>query len=76
MSSGTVKWFHASTGYGFIVPDAGAEDLFVKHSSIQGYESVAEGARVWFDRRDGPRGPEATNVTPSDKARIYAATKH
>jgi cold shock protein len=62
MASGTVKWFDDSTGYGFIVPDAGAEDLLVKQSSIQGYESLVKGARVWFDRHDGPRGPEAMNV--------------
>jgi CspA family cold shock protein len=76
MSTGTVKWFDASTGYGFIVPDAGAEDLFVKHASILGHELLARGARVRFDGNDGPRGPEATNVAPSRKcARVFVTTQ-
>ena len=65
MTSGTVKWFDDSIGHGFIVPDAGVEDLFVKRSSVarEGDNPLVKGARVSFDRRDGTNGPEATNVT-------------
>ena len=64
MASGTVKWFNDSKGYGFIAPDEGSKDLFVHHSNIQseGYKSLAEGARVEFEEREGTKGPEATNV--------------
>jgi CspA family cold shock protein len=65
MSSGTVKWFNDSKGYGFITPDDNSKDLFVHHSSIagDGYKSLAEGAKVEFEARPGTKGPEATNVT-------------
>jgi CspA family cold shock protein len=51
-------------GYGFITPDEGTDDLFVHHSNIvgDGYKSLAEGARVEFEPREGAKGPEATNV--------------
>ena len=64
MANGTVKWFNDQKGYGFITPDEGSKDLFVHHSSISGngYKSLAEGARVEFEQRDGAKGPEATNV--------------
>jgi CspA family cold shock protein len=64
MATGTVKWFDDAKGYGFIAPDEGAKDLFVHHSSIvgNGYKSLAEGARVEFEARDGAKGPEAANV--------------
>lgn len=64
MADGTVKWFDDSIGYGFIVPDAGVEDLFVKHSSLAGEagKPLVKGTRVSFDQRDGTKGPEATNV--------------
>jgi cold shock protein len=66
MASGTVKWFNDSKGYGFITPDDGAKDLFVHHSSIagDGFKSLAEGARVEFEAREGQKGPEAANVAP------------
>ena len=65
MASGTVKWFNDSKGYGFITPDEGAKDLFVHHSSISGdgFKSLAEGARVEFEQREGTKGPEAANVS-------------
>jgi CspA family cold shock protein len=65
MANGTVKWFNDSKGYGFITPDEGAKDLFVHHSNIagNGFKSLAEGARVSYEQREGPKGPEATNVT-------------
>ena len=65
MADGTVKWFNDSKGYGFITPDDGSKDLFVHHSALaaDGYKSLAEGAKVEFDAREGEKGPEATNVT-------------
>jgi CspA family cold shock protein len=64
MASGTVKWFNDSKGYGFITPDEGTKDLFVHFSNIagDGYRSLAEGARVEYEPREGEKGPEATNV--------------
>ena len=64
MATGTVKWFSDEKGYGFITPEEGSKDLFVHHSNIegQGFKSLAEGARVQFEQREGAKGPEATNV--------------
>ena len=63
MTSGTVKWFNAEKGYGFISPVSG-EDVFVHFSAIQstGYRSLDEGQRVEFDVTQGPKGPQAANV--------------
>ena len=60
---GTVKWFNASKGYGFIARDGG-EDVFVHHSAIQsaGYRTLEEGERVEFDVEAGDKGPKAVNV--------------
>jgi CspA family cold shock protein len=65
MATGTVKWFNDAKGYGFITPQEGEKDLFVHHSAIagDGSKSLAEGAKVEFDPREGAKGPEATNVT-------------
>ncbi len=65
MANGTVKWFNDSKGYGFIAPEEGTKDLFVHHSSIagSGFKTLAEGARVSFEQREGSKGPEATDVT-------------
>jgi CspA family cold shock protein len=65
MANGTVKWFNDAKGYGFITPEDGSRDLFVHHSSINGsgFKSLAEGARVAFEPRQGQKGPEATDVT-------------
>ena len=67
MSTGTVKWFNASKGYGFITPDGGGEDLFVHHSEIKtnGYASLDEGQKVEFEVGEGKKGPCATNVVPA-----------
>ncbi len=66
MSTGTVKWFNASKGFGFITPDGGGEDLFVHHSEIQmgGYKTLAEDQAVQFEIGQGKKGPCATNVKP------------
>jgi cold shock protein len=64
MASGTVKWFSDEKGYGFIAPDDGSKDVFVHHSNIEGtgFKTLAEGAKVEFEVREGQKGPEATNV--------------
>ena len=63
MSSGTVKWFNDSKGYGFITGEDGT-DVFVHYSAIQGdgFKSLAEGDAVSFDAQSGPKGPSAINV--------------
>jgi len=64
MATGTVKWFNDAKGYGFISPDSGGKDVFVHHTNISGsgFKTLAEGARVEFEPREGQKGPEATNV--------------
>lgn len=63
MEEGTVKWFNASKGYGFIQREAG-EDVFVHYKSImmEGYKTLNQGDRVQFDVEEGPKGLQATNV--------------
>ncbi|OKY74358.1 MAG: cold-shock protein [Desulfobulbaceae bacterium DB1] len=63
MKQGTVKWFNAAKGFGFIAEDNGG-DVFVHFSAIksQGYKSLDEGARVSFEIVDGPKGPAANDV--------------
>ena len=65
MTNGTVKWFNESKGFGFITPADGGKDVFVHFSAIQaeGFKSLAEGQSVNFNVEDGPKGPQATNVT-------------
>jgi CspA family cold shock protein len=67
VSTGTVKWFSARKGYGFITPDEGGDDLFVHHSEIKttGYASLDEGQKVEFEVGEGKKGRAcATNVIP------------
>lgn len=63
--NGTVKWFNDSKGFGFITPEDGSRDCFVRHSAIQsdGFRSLAEGETVEFDMVEGEKGPAAENVT-------------
>ena len=66
MAQGTVKWFNADKGFGFIAQDGGGEDVFVHFSAIQadGYRSLDENQRVEFEVTQGPKGPQAENVRP------------
>ncbi len=66
MAQGTVKWFNAEKGYGFIAPDDGTADVFVHYSSIQssGYRSLDEEQRVEFEVTQGQKGPQADAVRP------------
>jgi len=65
MSTGTVKWFNDSKGFGFIQPADGTDDVFVHFSTIQGegYKSLSEGQSVEFEVENGPKGLQASNVT-------------
>jgi len=65
MATGNVKWFNESKGFGFITPDDGSKDVFVHFSAIasEGFRTLAEGQQVTFDVEDGPKGPQASNVT-------------
>jgi cold shock protein len=66
MAEGTVKWFNADKGYGFIAPDDGGADVFVHFSAIQseGYRTLQENQRVEFQIGTGQRGPQAEAVNP------------
>lgn len=64
MATGTVKWFNATKGFGFISPDGGGEDVFVHHSAIdmQGYRELTEGQHVEYDVTQGQKGLQAASV--------------
>jgi CspA family cold shock protein len=64
MATGTVKWFNATKGFGFIAPDGGGKDVFVHVTAVQraGLQSLAEGQRVTFDIVDDRKGKKAENL--------------
>ena len=65
MTQGTVKWFNAEKGFGFIAPDDGSADVFAHFSAINstGYRSLDEGDKVSYETQQGPKGPQAANIT-------------
>ncbi|WP_124039075.1 cold-shock protein [Neoactinobaculum massilliense] len=65
MATGTVKWFNADKGYGFIEADDGTEDVFVHFSAInaKGFRTLEEGQKVEYDVEQGPKGLQASNVS-------------
>lgn len=67
MTTGTVKWFNESKGFGFIVQDEGGADVFVHYNAIQGsgFKTLAEGQKVEFEIQKGPKGLQAANVVPA-----------
>jgi CspA family cold shock protein len=66
MATGTVKWFNAEKGFGFIAPDDGGSDVFAHYSAIDssGYRSLEENQKVEFDVTQGAKGPQASNIRP------------
>ncbi len=66
MAQGTVKWFNAEKGFGFIAQDGGGPDVFVHYSAIDttGYRTLDEAQRVEFEITQGPKGPQAEGVRP------------
>ena len=75
MATGKVKWFNNAKGYGFVIAEAGGEDLFVHYSSIQmdGYKTLKAGQDVEFDIEQGPKGLHAVNIRSFESDAISAA---
>jgi CspA family cold shock protein len=67
VARGTVKWFDAKKGFGFITPEDGSEDVFVHHTNIvgQGFKTLNNGQAVEYEVGEGRKGPQATDVRPS-----------
>ncbi len=66
MTTGTVKWFNAEKGFGFIAPDSGGPDVFAHYTAIvtSGFRTLDENQKVEFEITQGPKGPQASNITP------------
>lgn len=64
MATGTVKWFNAEKGFGFIEPDDGSPDVFAHYTAIaaSGYRSLDEAQKVEYDVESGEKGPQAKNI--------------
>lgn len=69
MATGTVKWFSATKGYGFISPSDGGADVFAHFSAIQmdGFKTLKEGQAVEYEVQQGPKGPQAHNIQAAQK---------
>ena len=67
MATGSVKWFNTEKGFGFITPDDGSDDVFVHFSGIiaEGFKTLEENQKVSYVLANGPKGLQATEVTPS-----------
>jgi len=65
---GTVKWFNAAKGYGFISPSDGGDDVFAHYTAIDmdGYKTLAEGQQVEYELEQGPKGPKAAAIKAPD----------
>ena len=72
---GTVKWFNADKGFGFITPDDGGPDVFVHFSELVDTDSLKEGQRIKFDVNQGPKGPQAANVVSLESSSLNSTTK-
>lgn len=72
MASGTVKWFNADKGFGFIAPEDGSADVFVHYSAIasKGFRNLNEGDVVDFETQEGPKGLQAANVSVTEAAEV------
>jgi cold shock protein len=66
MATGTVKWFNAEKGFGFIAPDGGGPDVFAHYTAIvtSGFRTLDENQKVEFEITQGPKGPQASNISP------------
>ncbi len=75
--TGKVKWFNENKGYGFILSDDGARDIFVHYSEIRddGYRTLAEGETVEYELMDSPKGPQAKSVLRNQKIVAAPATE-
>ena len=64
MANGTVRWFDATKGFGFITPDDGGKDVFAHHTAIQGdgFKTLDENQPVTYDITEGDKGPQASNI--------------